>query len=261
MDAPSDPTRDLARIAATLRRRAETQLALGIPLPRFVPPPVVEEAPVVAVTSDSSGQRSLDMPVDENPFAALTYDELNQKASVCTRCDLCHTRRNVVFGAGDPNADLMFVGEGPGHDEDLQGVPFVGRSGQLLTKIIEAMKLTRDDVYICNVVKCRPPENRNPLADEIENCKPYLARQIELIAPKVIVALGTCAAHFVLDSDERISRLRGRFHERDGIQIMPTYHPAFLLRNASSKRDVWEDMQLVMAELERLKTSDATSDA
>ena len=197
------------------------------------------------------------MPAEENPFAALSYDALSQKASICTRCDLCHTRTNVVFGSGNPNADLMFVGEAPGHDEDLQGLPFVGRAGQLLTRIIEAMKLTRNDVYICNVLKCRPPENRNPLADEIENCKPYLARQIELARPKVIVALGTFAAHFVLDSDERISRLRGRFHERDGIQIMPTYHPAFLLRNASSKRDVWEDMQLVMSELERLKSADA----
>jgi len=137
------------------------------------------------------------------------------------------------------------------------GLPFVGRAGQLLTKIIEAMQLTRDDVYICNVLKCRPPENRNPLVDEIEACKPYLARQIELVKPRIIVGLGTFGAQFLLNSQERISRLRGRFHEREGIQIMPTYHPAFLLRNASSKRDVWEDMQLVMAELERLKTADA----
>ena len=154
-----------------------------------------------------------------------------------------------MFGSGDPNADLMFVGEAPGHDEDLQGLPFVGRAGQLLTKIIEAMQLTRDDVYICNVLKCRPPENRNPLADEITQCEPYLARQIELVAPRIMVGLGTFGAQFLLDSQERISRLRGRFHERDGILIMPTYHPAYLLRNPGSKRDVWEDMQLVMSEL------------
>jgi uracil-DNA glycosylase len=197
------------------------------------------------------------MPAEDNPFADLAYDELNQSASGCTRCDLCHTRKSVVFGFGDPNADLMFVGEAPGHDEDLQGIPFVGRAGQLLTKIIEAMQLTRDDVYICNVLKCRPPENRNPLADEITQCKPYLARQIELVAPRIMVGLGTFGAQFLLDSQERISRLRGRFHERDGILIMPTYHPAYLLRNPGSKRDVWEDMQLVMAELNKAGAPDA----
>ncbi len=247
-----DARREFARVAATLRRRAEAQLALGIPQSRFVGPSPFARSPSPALgeaTSETAGQGSLDMPADANPFAGLAYDALTQRASDCTRCDLCHTRRNVVFGSGDPNADLMFVGEAPGHDEDLQGLPFVGRAGQLLTKIIEAMQLTRDDVYICNVLKCRPPENRNPLADEITQCEPYLARQIELVAPRIMVGLGTFGAQFLLDSQERISRLRGRFHERDGILIMPTYHPAYLLRNPGSKRDVWEDMQLVMSEL------------
>jgi DNA polymerase len=255
-----DAYTELSRIAATLRRRAEAQLALGIPLSRFAGPSPFAQSSIPEegfVASDNSGQGFLNMPAEENPFASLAYEALGQKAAGCTRCDLCHTRTNVAFGSGDPDADLMFVGEAPGHDEDLQGLPFVGRAGQLLTKIIEAMQLSRDDVYICNVLKCRPPENRNPLADEIENCKPYLARQIELVRPRVIVGLGTFGAQFLLNSQERISRLRGRFHEREGIQIMPTYHPAFLLRNASSKRDVWEDMQLVMAELERQKTANA----
>jgi len=255
-----DAYTELSRIAATLRRRAEAQLALGIPLSRSTGPSPFAQSSIPeegSVASDNSGQGFLNMPGEENPFASLAHEELAQKASGCTRCDLCHTRTNVAFGSGSPDADLMFVGEAPGHDEDLQGLPFVGRAGQLLTKIIEAMQLTRDDVYICNVLKCRPPENRNPLVDEIEACKPYLARQIELVKPRIIVGLGTFGAQFLLNSQERISRLRGRFHEREGIQIMPTYHPAFLLRNASSKRDVWEDMQLVMAELERLKTADA----
>jgi uracil-DNA glycosylase family 4 len=247
-----DARRELSRVAATLRRRAEAQLALGIPQSRHVGPSPFAQAPSPTLgeaPSETAGQGFLDMPAEANPFAGLTYEEVSQRASGCTRCDLCHTRTNVAFASGDPNADLMFVGEAPGHDEDLQGIPFVGRAGQLLTKIIEAMGLTRDDVYVCNVLKCRPPENRNPLADEIAQCKPYLARQIELVAPRIIVGLGTFGAQFLLDSQERISRLRGRFHDRDGILIMPTYHPAYLLRNPASKRDVWADMQLVMAEL------------
>jgi DNA polymerase len=166
----------------------------------------------------------------------------------CTRCKL-HTlgRSQVVFGVGNPEADLMFVGEAPGADEDVQGIPFVGRAGQLLTKIIEAIELTRDDVYIANVIKCRPPQNRNPDPDEVETCEPFLFQQIDLIKPKVIVALGKFAAQALLRTDAPISRLRGRVFEYRGSKLIPTFHPAYLLRNPSSKREVWEDMKLVKA--------------
>jgi len=164
----------------------------------------------------------------------------------CSRCKL-HTlgRKQVVFGVGNPNADLMFVGEAPGADEDIQGEPFVGRAGQLLTKIIEAINLRREDVYIANVIKCRPPQNRNPEPDEVEQCEPFLFRQIDVIKPKVIVALGKFAAQSLLKTTEPITRIRGReYRYRDAI-LMPTYHPAYLLRNPSSKREVWEDMKRV----------------
>jgi uracil-DNA glycosylase len=164
----------------------------------------------------------------------------------CTRCKL-HTlgRRQIVFGVGNPNADLMFVGEAPGRDEDVQGIPFVGRAGQLLTKIIEAIDLKRDDVYIANVIKCRPPENRNPEPDEVDTCEPFLFQQIDIIKPKVIVALGTFAARALLRTLDPISRLRGRVYDYRGAKLIPTFHPAYLLRNPSSKREVWEDMKLV----------------
>jgi uracil-DNA glycosylase len=166
----------------------------------------------------------------------------------CQRCKL-HTlgRRQVVFGVGNPNADLMFVGEGPGADEDIQGEPFVGRAGQLLTKIIEAIGMTRQDVYIANVIKCRPPQNRNPEPDEVEKCEPFLFRQIETIKPKVIVALGKFAAQSLLKTSEPITRIRGREYKYREAILMPTYHPAYLLRNPSSKREVWEDMKRVRA--------------
>jgi len=166
----------------------------------------------------------------------------------CQRCKL-HTlgRRQVVFGVGNPNADLMFVGEGPGADEDIQGEPFVGRAGQLLTKIIEAIGMTRQDVYIANVIKCRPPQNRNPEPDEVETCEPFLFRQIETIKPKVIVALGKFAAQSLLKTSEPITRIRGREYKYREAILMPTYHPAYLLRNPSSKREVWEDMKRVRA--------------
>ena len=158
-------------------------------------------------------------------------------------------RKQIVFGAGNPNADLMFVGEAPGADEDEQGVPFIGRAGQLLTKIIESIGLSRDDVYIANVIKCRPPGNRNPEPDEIAECEPFLVRQIQSVRPKVIVALGTFAAHALLHTDAPISRLRGTFHEYQGAKLLPTFHPAYLLRSPDRKRDVWEDMKKVRAVL------------
>jgi uracil-DNA glycosylase family 4 len=166
----------------------------------------------------------------------------------CTRCKL-HTlgRQQVVFGVGNPNADLMFVGEAPGADEDIKGEPFVGRAGQLLTKIIEAIGLARTDVYIANVIKCRPPQNRNPEQDEVDTCEPFLFRQIDVIEPKVIVALGTFAARALLRTLDPISRLRGRVFEYRGAKLIPTFHPAYLLRNPSCRRDVWEDMKKARA--------------
>ena len=177
------------------------------------------------------------------PLAAIRED-----LGPCTRCKL-HTlgRKQIVFGVGNPNADLMFVGEAPGADEDVQGEPFVGRAGQLLTKIIEAIGMKREDVYIANVIKCRPPGNRNPEPDEVEQCEPFLFRQIDTIKPKVIVALGKFAAQCLLRTSDPITRLRGREYKyRDAI-LMPTYHPAYLLRTPSAKREVWEDMKRVKA--------------
>ena len=182
-------------------------------------------------------------------FAEVDYNQLRQEANRCKKCELHTTRTNVVFGTGNENADLMFVGEAPGRDEDENGKPFVGRAGQLLTKVIEAMELTRDKVYIANVIKCRPPNNRNPKRTEIESCEPYLIRQIELIKPKVICALGTFATQMLLRTEVKISVLRGNFHEYRGTKVMPTYHPAYLLRNPEGKREVWEDMKKIMAEL------------
>jgi uracil-DNA glycosylase len=162
----------------------------------------------------------------------------------CKRCKLCDLgRKQIVFGVGNPHADLMFIGEAPGRDEDLQGQPFVGRSGQKLTQIIEAIGLKREDVYIANVIKCRPPDNRNPEPDEVEMCEQFLFRQVDAINPKVIVALGTFAARSLLKSDAPISRLRGNVYDYRGAQLIPTFHPAYLLRNPSCRRDVWDDMK------------------
>lgn len=169
----------------------------------------------------------------------------------CPRCKLCTLgRRQVVFGVGNPNARLMFVGEAPGEDEDRQGEPFVGRAGQLLTKIIEAIGLTREQVYIANVIKCRPPGNRNPEPDEVASCEPFLFRQIEAIKPRVIVPLGKFAAQSLLKTTDPITRLRGREFQYRGASLIPTFHPAYLLRNPASKREVWEDMKKVRALLQ-----------
>jgi DNA polymerase len=164
----------------------------------------------------------------------------------CTRCKLAGGRTKLVFGVGNPAAELAFVGEGPGEDEDLQGEPFVGRAGQLLTKMIEAMSYRREDVYIANVVKCRPPGNRNPEPDEIEACEPFLRAQLGAIRPKVVVALGKFAAQTLLRDTSPISRLRGRWFEYEGVRLMPTFHPAYLLRSPNEKAKAWEDLQLVM---------------
>ncbi len=179
-----------------------------------------------------------------------TLSEIREELGDCTRCRLCETRKNIVFGEGNPRARLVFVGEGPGRDEDIQGRPFVGRAGQLLTKIIQAMKLERKDVYICNVIKCRPPGNRNPEPDEVASCEPFLTKQIESINPEVIVSLGSVATGLMLKlKNFKMGQLRGTFHQYGNSKLMITYHPAALLRNPAFKKPVWEDMKLVMKEL------------
>lgn len=186
--------------------------------------------------------------VREGGSLASSLSPLAQLAAAvrdCQKCRLYQTRTQVVFGTGNPDADLVFVGEAPGRDEDRQGEPFVGAAGQLLTRIIQAMHLTRDQVYILNVIKCRPPNNRNPQPDEVAACRPILEAQLACLKPRVICALGTFAAQTLLQTDESISRLRGRFHNLGDIPVMPTYHPAYLLRNPQGKRAVWEDMQQI----------------
>jgi DNA polymerase len=180
-----------------------------------------------------------------SPGSTPDLESLRQFLAGCPRCKLSKSRTNIVFGQGNPKAKLMFVGEAPGRDEDEQGLAFVGRAGQLLTKIIEAMGFQRDDVFIANVLKCRPPNNRNPEPDEVASCMPFLEEQIRLIGPRVIVTLGTFAAQAVLGTDEPIGRLRGRWQTAKGTRVMPTFHPAFLLRSPERKKDVWEDMKLV----------------
>lgn len=178
--------------------------------------------------------------------------QIRAELGECTRCKLHTTRRSIVFGIGDPNSPLMFVGEGPGEQEDKRGEPFVGPAGQLLDKMIEAMGWSRQSVYINNILCCRPPGNRNPQPDEVAACKPFLEARIAAVAPRIIVALGRPAANTLLGCDAPISALRGTFHDRNGVAVMPTFHPAYLLRDPSKKREAWADLKLVMAELSRL---------
>ena len=181
--------------------------------------------------------------IDKNELLNKIREDLGD----CQRCPLFKTRTNLVFGAGNPDTTLMFVGEAPGRDEDREGIPFIGRAGQLLTKIIQAINMTREQVYITNILKCRPPNNRNPETEEIEKCYPFLQQQIKVIQPQIICALGAFAAQTLLQTKTPIGRLRGRGHPFNKHSlVIPTYHPAFLLRNPNKKRDVWEDMQLVM---------------
>jgi uracil-DNA glycosylase len=189
-----------------------------------------------------------------------TLEIIRTDLGECTRCKLHKTRNKIVFGDGNAKAELVFVGEGPGHDEDIQGLPFVGRAGKLLTQMIEAMGLQRKDVYICNVVKCRPPENRMPERDEIAACSPFLIRQIDAIHPKVIVCLGATAAQMLLNTNRSISAFRGEWLEYRGTRLLATYHPAYLLRNPAAKSEVWKDLQKVMAVL-GLKAKSATANA
>ena len=226
---------DGVRVEPEWRRRSESHATA---------PPEPPPAPSTAPAAPS------ELHVFSSPADALLAVRADLGEDCC-RCKL-HTlgRSQIVFGVGHPEADLMFVGEAPGADEDIQGEPFVGRAGQLLTKIIEAIGMKREDVYIANVIKCRPPNNRNPEPDEVEQCEPFLFRQIDIIKPKVIVALGKFAAQCLLRTTDPITRIRGREYKyRDAI-LMPTYHPAYLLRNPSAKREVWEDMKRVRAILD-----------
>lgn len=181
--------------------------------------------------------------------ADVSLDDLAASSRDCTLCKLCEGRTNVVFGVGNPTARLMFIGEGPGRDEDLQGEPFVGAAGKLLNRILAAMGLSRDDVYIANTVKCRPPNNRNPEPEELAACRPYLLRQVELVAPEMVVVLGRVAMQAVLGTDAPLGRMRGSVHDWSGIPVVCTYHPAYLLRTPADKGKTWDDMQLVMARL------------
>jgi len=241
---PEGPQDDLRQLAAGLRAHVESLRQSGVDgFPRAASPRLPAAAKSVAVVT----------PPAPAAAAAPEFESLarlREHIGDCQRCKLAPGRTHLVFGVGNPNAALMFVGEGPGRDEDLQGEPFVGRAGQLLTEIItKGMKLRREDVYIANVVKCRPPENRNPEADEIAACEPFLLAQIGCVRPRVIVALGKFAAQTLLRSNTPITRLRGNWHDYHGIKLMPTLHPAYLLRNPADKRLVWEDIKMVMAEL------------
>ena len=234
---PASSLAELRDLVVGLRYYLEEEKRLGLegwprrsPIPRLTPSPQ-PSAP---------------------PLSPMSLDTVREELGDCRRCKLHTTRTQIVFGSGNPQAKLVFVGEGPGRDEDLQGQPFVGLAGQLLTKIIQAIQLSRQEVYIANIIKCRPPGNRNPEPDEIGSCEPFLMKQLEVIRPKLICALGTFAAQTLLKTDEKISLLRGRFHQYHGILLMPTYHPAFLLRNPNYKRDVWEDMKKIKKEYEQV---------
>ena len=204
----------------------------------------VSPRPVSVSTVEASGE-----PDATPQKEMMTLEDVREDLGDCQRCGLASTRTRLVFGAGNPDADLVFVGEAPGSEEDRQGLPFVGRAGQLLTKIIESIDLSRDDVFICNVLKCRPPGNRNPEPDEVETCSPFLRQQLEVIRPKLVCCMGAFAAQTMLGMNVPISKLRGEFHDIDGIRYIATFHPAYLLRNPGKKREVWDDMKRIRAEL------------
>ena len=207
---------------------------------------IISQSPTPESVCDSVDTYNEEAKVElskSEKIAALK--KLDEQVKECTKCELCKNRTNVVFGVGNPDADLMFVGEAPGYYEDVQGEPFVGKAGQLLTKIIESIGMKRGDVYIANILKCRPPENRNPSANEIVMCSPHLIRQIEIIRPKIICALGTFAAQTLLDTKDTIGKLRGRFFEYQSTKFLATYHPAYLLRNPGDKKKVWTDIKKV----------------
>jgi uracil-DNA glycosylase family 4 len=234
-----------AEVLAPQIREEETTLAKTVRKPELhkQTPVAAQKINLLPIPSGPSLFESAERIADDSLLKTRT--DLGD----CTRCKLHKGRNKIVFGDGNPKAELVFVGEGPGHDEDVQGLPFVGRAGKLLTQMIEAMGLQRKDVYICNVVKCRPPENRAPEKDEVATCSPFLLRQIDVIAPKVIVCLGSVAAQTLLETNRGISQFRGQWLEFRGRKLLATYHPAYLLRNPSAKSEVWKDLQKVMAVL------------
>jgi uracil-DNA glycosylase len=232
--------------ALEFQKEATLPKPAGMPAAQKFAPAAVPVFPKITSLPVVSGP-SLFEAVDK--IADDTLLRVREDLGECTRCKLHSTRHKIVFGDGNPKAELVFVGEGPGADEDAQGLPFVGRAGKLLTQMIEAMGLQRKDVYICNVVKCRPPENRQPEEDEVTTCSPFLLRQIDTIAPKVIVCLGAIAAKTLLQTNRGISQFRGEWLEFRGRKLLATYHPAYLLRNPPAKSEVWKDLQKVMAVL------------
>jgi uracil-DNA glycosylase family 4 len=240
---------ELATLVISLRRHLQRQQRMGV---RFVARPEVARLTPTAMESKKPAPDEVErVSTHSDRGEVSSLEELRDDIGDCRRCKLHLGRTHVVFGIGNPNAKLMFIGEGPGRDEDLKGEPFVGRAGQLLTDIItKGMGLTREDVYIANVVKCRPPQNRNPEPDEVASCEPFLKKQIELIRPKIIVALGKFAVQALLQSKVPITRLRGNWHTYMGIKLMPTFHPAYLLRNPADKKLVWEDIKKVMKEMQ-----------
>ena len=218
----------------------QQSIPASAPVKAAPPAPVL---PVLPVVNAASLFEAIDRVEND------TIERIREDLGECTRCRLHLQRNKIVFGQGNPRAELVFVGEGPGHDEDMQGLAFVGRAGKLLTQMIEAMGLQREQVYICNVVKCRPPENRKPEDDEVATCSPYLFRQLDVIGPKAIVCLGGTAAQALLKTKDSISRFRGTWFDYRGTKLLATYHPAYLLRNPAAKADVWKDLQKVMAHL------------
>lgn len=246
MSEPSDAD-ELAALTTTLKRHLQRRQRSGL---RYLPKasPTLTKSVSSNEVPNPMGGIEIDLLADTTPaLQAGSLDELRAVIGDCQRCKLCSGRTNIVFGVGNPRARLMFVGEGPGRDEDLKGEPFVGRAGQLLTDIItKGMGLKREDVYICNVVKCRPPENRNPEPDEVAACEPFLKKQIDIVRPEIIVGLGKFAVQTLLNSKVAISRLRGNWASYHGIKLMPTFHPAYLLRNPADKKLVWEDIKQVI---------------
>ena len=233
------PTKRSAPNVAPATISASQPVVPDVPRLAMSTPPVS----VLAIVNTSSLFEAIDRVEGD------TLERIREDLGECTRCRLHKQRNKIVFGAGSPRAELVFVGEGPGHDEDVQGLPFVGRAGKLLTQMIEAMGLTREQVYICNVVKCRPPENRKPEDDEVATCSPYLYRQLDVIRPKAIVCLGATAAQALLKTKDSISRYRGQWFDYRNTKLLATYHPAYLLRNPNAKGEVWKDLQKVMAHL------------
>lgn len=241
MGAEREPQEELLRLVRSLKERVRMDGEMGRPLSYLT-----REGPVAAADAEENPASAA---LESSGVGKSGLGAVRELLGDCRRCPLHRTRHSLVFGEGNPEADLVFVGEAPGADEDAQGRPFVGRAGQLLTKIIGAMGMQREEVYICNILKCRPPGNRNPQPEEITPCEPFLIRQLGAIRPRVICALGTFAAHTLLKSEAPISVLRGRFHSYQGIPLMPTYHPAYLLRNPGAKKQVWEDVQMIMKTL------------